>query len=150
MKNKLIMLGLVSLMSVGTVSAQDFGTKADADKMLKAAVASAKSNKLVLFDEINKQDPKWRYKDIYPVAFALNGEVLAHATQPKLVGKDFSGMKDPDGKEFIKDGISMANTKNVFSVQYRYTDPVTKKVLPKELFCERLDDYLVCVGIYKR
>lgn len=150
MKNKLIMLGAFALMSAGAVNAQDFGTRADAEKMLKAAVASAKSNKLVLFDEINKQDAKWRYKDIYPVAFDLKGEVLAHGTQPKLVGKDFSGMKDPDGKEFIRDGLDLANTKSTFSVQYRYTDPVTKKVLPKELFCERVDDFLVCAGIYKR
>ena len=32
---------------------------------------------------------------------------------------------------------------------YKFTDPVTKKVLPKSMYCERLDDTVVCGGIYK-
>ena len=29
------------------------------------------------------------------------------------------------------------------------TDPMTRKVEPKEMYCERLDDVVVCGGIYK-
>jgi cytochrome c len=31
-----------------------------------------------------------------------------------------------------------------------FSDPVTKKLLPKSMYCEKLSDTAVCAGIYKR
>jgi signal transduction histidine kinase len=67
-----------------------------------------------------------------------------------MVGKDFIEMKDPDGKEFVKERVAFAKSKGKFWHDYKFTDPVTKKVLPKAMYCEKLGETAVCSGIYKR
>jgi signal transduction histidine kinase len=76
--------------------------------------------------------------------------VLAHGQNPKMVGKELIELLDPDGKAFVKERVELAKSKNKFWHDYKFTDPVTKKVLPKSTYCERLDSTAVCVGIYKR
>ncbi len=36
-----------------------------------------------------------------------------------------------------------------FWQEYKFTDPMTHKIEPKQMYCERLDDAVVCGGIYK-
>ena len=59
-------------------------------------------------------------------------------------------LKDPDGKEFVKERMNMAKSKSSFWQEYKFTDPVTKKVLPKEMYCETVSSVVACAGVYKR
>ncbi len=52
-------------------------------------------------------------------------------------------------KEFVKERMALAKTKGTFWQDYKFTDPTTKKIAPKSMYCERLDDAVVCGGIYK-
>ena len=36
-----------------------------------------------------------------------------------------------------------------FWQEYKFVDPLTKKVVPKEMYCEKLDETAVCGGVYK-
>ena len=76
--------------------------------------------------------------------------MLAHGQNAKQVGKELIDMKDPDGKLFVKERVELARSKGKFWQDYKFTDPVTKKVLPKQMYCERLDETAVCAGVYKR
>jgi len=67
-----------------------------------------------------------------------------------MVGNNLLDMKDVDGKEFIKERMELANSKGKFWQEYKFTDPDTRKVLPKEMFCEKVEDMVVCAGVYKR
>ena len=58
--------------------------------------------------------------------------------------------KDMDGKEYIKERVDLAKTKTNFWTDYKFGNPVTKKIEPKSAYCERLDDTVVCGGIYKK
>jgi cytochrome c len=80
----------------------------------------------------------------------MQGTVVAHGQNKKSVGKNSMELKDPDGKEFIRERVDMAKTRNKFWQEYKYTDPVTKRVLPKEAYCETLSEHIVCAGVYKR
>lgn len=80
----------------------------------------------------------------------MNGKCLAHGQNPKQVGKDLIDMADADGKEFVKERVALAKSKGKFWQDYQFTDPVTKKVLPKSAYCEKTGDVIVCAGVYKR
>ena len=38
---------------------------------------------------------------------------------------------------------------NGFWQDYKFTNPTSKKIEPKQMYCERLDETIVCGGIYK-
>ena len=66
-----------------------------------------------------------------------------------MVGKNLIDLKDIDGKEFVRERVELAKTKNTFTQDYKFTDPTTKKIAPKTMYCEKLDDAVVCGGVYK-
>ncbi len=131
-------------------TAAEFGSAKEAEAMVGKAVAAIKANKQKTYDEITAKDTKWVDRDLYPVVYDLNGKVLAHGQNAKQVGKELIDLKDPDGKPFVKERVELAKSKGKFWQDYKFTDPVTKKALPKQMYCEKLDDTAVCAGIYKR
>ena len=87
--------------------------------------------------------------ELYIFIWDLNGMVLAHGTNQKLIGKDVSGLKDADGKLFVKDGLELAKSKGSGWGDYKWTNPVTKKMDDKTTFVKKVDDLIFCCGIYK-
>ena len=84
------------------------------------------------------------------IAYALGGKVLGHGANPKLVGKDLIGLKDPDGKLFIKMIDDLAKSKGKgWTENYKFRNPVTDKVADKAIYVERVGDAWVGVGVYK-
>ena len=79
-----------------------------------------------------------------------DGTVRAHGANDKMVGKNLIALKDVDGKEFVKERVELAKTKPTFWQDYKFTDPLSKKVLPKTMYCEKQEDFVVCGGVYKR
>ena len=118
--------------------------------MVKKAVVALKGNKGLALEQITQKDSQWISKDLYPVVYNTRGEVLAHGQNAKMVGKDLIDLKDPDGKLFVKERVDLANSKGKFWQDYKFTDPVSKKALPKEMYCEKEQDMIVCAGVYKR
>ncbi len=82
--------------------------------------------------------------------YGLNGKRLAHGANPKKIGKDLIGLHDPDRKAFVKERMGIAKTTDRFWQDYKFTDPLTKKIEPKCMYCEKLDDIIVACGIYKK
>ena len=58
--------------------------------------------------------------------------------------------KDPDGKAFVKERVELAKEQPSFWQSYKFMNPVTKKVEPKQMYCERLDETVVCGGVYSK
>jgi len=75
--------------------------------------------------------------------------VRAHGANPRLVGKNVLDLKDIDGKPYVQERVDLAKSKGTFWQDYKYTNPLTKKMEPKSAYCEKLDDTVVCGGIYK-
>ena len=88
-------------------------------------------------------------RDLYLVVYGLDGTVRAHGANEKMVGKNLIELKDVDGKPFVKERVELAQSKGSFWQDYKFTNPVTKKIEPKQMYCEKLDDTAVCGGIYK-
>lgn len=125
------------------------GTAAEAKSMVEKAVAFLKANgKDKAFKEFT-EGTQFKKDDLYVFVIDMQGMTLSHGGNPKLVGKDMSGLKDADGKLFIKDMIDGASAKGSGWSDYKWTNPVTKKIDPKSTFFQKVDDVVLGCGIYK-
>lgn len=132
--------------------AQNKATAAEATAMVKkgvTAIKAAGAGKDKVFSEVNSKDAKWVDRDLYLVVYGLDGTVRAHGANTKLVGENLIDMLDIDGKPYVKERVDLAKSKGTFWQDYKFTNPTSKKIEPKAMYCEKLDDMAVCAGIYK-
>jgi cytochrome c len=153
MKNFLLKSILVSVgatLVMATVGAADGGaTKEQAEAMVKKAVSYIKANGAEkAYAEFDKRDGSFILQDLYIVVYKNDGTVLAHGANAKMIGKNLIELKDIDGKAFIKERMDLAKAKATFWQEYKFTNPETKKIEPKLMYCERLQETVVCGGIY--
>ena len=100
-------------------------------------------------DISDKGNAAYHDRDLYLVVYQLDGTVLAHGANAKFIGRNMIDLKDIDGKAFVKERVELAKSKGTFWQDYKFTNPENKKVEPKSMYCERLDEMAVCGGIYK-
>lgn len=142
----------VLLAGGSTWAADEAATAKEAEAMVKKGVAYIKANgKEKGYAAITNRDNKeFHDRDLYLAVHRMDGTAVAHGTNEKMVGKNFIEMKDIDGKEYIKERVDFAKTKTSFWTDYKFNNPLSKKIEPKTAYCERLDDTIVCGGIYKK
>ena len=145
----LLVAALVAL--GGMASAATGATKDEAVAMVKKAVAAIKSEGPdKAYAEISNPTGPFVDRDLYIVVYGLlDGMVLAHGADKKRIGTNQMNDKDADGKEFVKERIELAKTHDSFWQSYKFMNPVTKKVEPKQMYCERLEQTVVCGGVYQ-
>ena len=125
-------------------------TKDEAVAMVKKGVAFIKtSGKDKTFAEVSNKSGAFVDRDLYLTIYSFDGTVRAHGANEKMIGKNLIELKDVDGKPFIKERMELAQAKPSFWQEYKFTNPVSKKVEPKQMYCERADDVVVCGGVYK-
>ena len=125
-------------------------TKEDALASVKKGVAYIKANgRDKGYAEISNKQGQFIDRDLYLVVYGLDGTVRAHGANEKMIGKNLIELKDVDGKAFVKERVELAAAKGTFWQDYKFTNPVSKKIEPKSMYCEKLEDAVVCGGIYK-
>ena len=129
--------------------AQDRATKDQAVAMVGKGVAALKAKGEAAYADMTAPSKTFVDKDLYLVVYDMQGKCLAHGQNPKQVGKDLIGLKDPDGKEFVKERVQLAQAQGKFWQDYKFTDPLTKTVQPKQMYCEKSGSVVVCGGVYK-
>ena len=136
-------------LAIGSAGAAEFATKDEAMALVKKAVAAIKANKDGAYADISKKGGPFTDRDLYIVVYGLNGMVYAHGANEKLINTDQSGAKDPDGKAFVAERIELGKKGQPFWQDYKFPNPVSKNVEPKQMYCEPLNDTVVCGGVYK-
>ncbi len=141
----------LALAAASAVYAATNASKDEAMAMVKKGVAFIKANGVEKgYAEIANKAGTFVDRDLYLVVYGLDGKCLAHGANPKQIGKDLIDLTDVDGKYFIKERIELAKSKPAgFWQDYRFTNPVSKKVEPKAMYCEKLGETAVCGGVYK-
>jgi cytochrome c len=141
---------MILTLANGVIYASDHATAQQAEAMVKKGVAFIKTNgKEKGYAEITSKQSQFRDRDLYLVVYGLDGVVWAHGANEKMVGKNLIDLRDIDGKEFVKERVELGKAKDSFWQNYKFTNPVDRKVEPKTMYCQRLDDTVVCGGIYK-
>jgi cytochrome c len=142
-----------SLLSLAQPAAAvgEFGTAPEAEAMVKKAIEHMrKAGKETAYADFTAKKAPFADRDLYVTVTSLAGPSLAHGQNPKMVGMDMTDFKDVDGKPYFRERFEMAKAKGKFWQDFKFVDPLTKKVLPKSMYCERETDVIVCTGVYKR
>jgi cytochrome c len=142
---------MIVLVSGATIAvAGEFATKDEAVAMVQKASAFIKEQGSTnAYLEITKRTGKFVDRDLYVVVYGLDGKVLAHGGNEKLVGMELIDAQDVDGKFYVKERTELARKQSEFWQDYKFVNPTTKKVEPKQMYCRRLDETAVCAGIYR-
>ena len=144
-----VAIALVGLF--GSAWGAEFATKDEAVAMVKKAVAAiGKDGSDTAYAAFDKKDGGFTDRDLYVVVYSFDGKVLAHGANEKLIGKDMIDATDVDGKPYVKERVELAAKQADFWQDYKFVNPVTKKIEPKQMYCQRLDKTAVCAGIYKQ
>lgn len=123
---------------------------ADAIAMVEKGLSYLdKNGKEALIKEINNKSPDFIKGDIYLYVRGIDGAILAHPINPKLIGKNMLELPDADGKLYRKDILNLAKTKGKGWVDYRYNNPLTQQVENKSTYILKSNDIILEAGIYK-
>jgi cytochrome c len=125
-------------------------TVKEAETMVRKGVAYIKANpRDKAMGDITDKKGHFVDRELYLTVYKLDGTALAHGANEKFVGKNMIDLRDADGKEHIRERMELAKTKSAFWQDFKFVNPVTKKMEPKSMYCERADELVVCGGIYK-
>ncbi|ABE40805.1 cache domain-containing protein [Rhodopseudomonas palustris] len=150
MLRKLLFATAAAAMAAAAVPAFAEASKDDAIAMVKKAVEAIKADGAdKTYPLISDKAGPFIKDDLYVVVYQLDGKVLAHGANAKFIGKDMIEAQDVDGKLYVKERVELAAKQPSFWQDYKFVNPVSKKVEPKAMYCERLDNTAVCAGIYK-
>ena len=102
------------------------------------------------FAEFDKLDGRFSKGDLYLFAFDMNGKCLSHGADHSLIGRELIGLKDIDGKQFVKEFITVAADPGQGWVGYKWKYKTSNEIGPKISYIERIKgtDILIGCGFY--
>ena len=150
MKNKFVLAMALAIGAASVGASEQRVTAKEAEAMVKKGVVHIKNNpRDKAMADITDKKGSFVDRELYLTVYKLDGTALAHGANEKFVGKNMIEPRDADGKEHIRERMDMAKTKSTFWHDFKFVNPVTKKMEPKSMYCERADELVVCGGIYK-
>ena len=128
------------------------GTAAEATAMVEKAIAHIKKvGREKAFADFSSKQPPWVDRDLYVVVYDMKGKVLAHGSNEKMIGNDVIELRDNDGKYFVKERVEMMSKGPDAKgwQDYKFMNPVSRQIEPKQMYLRRFEDVIVGCGIYK-
>jgi len=100
------------------------------------------------FADFTRPDGGFVQGELYVFCYDHNGINMAHGGNPLFVGKNLLHIKDPDGKEpnfeIVKTGFEQGQG----WVDFKWPNPMTKKIQRKSAYVIRTNDVVCGVGYY--
>ncbi|WP_340161714.1 cache domain-containing protein [uncultured Hoeflea sp.] len=146
---KKIALSLLMTATFSTFAvASDYASKDEAQALAQKAAAYLQDNGMEkAAAAFQTQGSEWFDRDLYVFVMQKDAGVLdSHGAKPALVGKNLLGLKDTDGKLFVKE---LAAIETEGWVDYNWQNPTTSAIEAKSTYCTAVDASLVCVGAYQ-
>ena len=126
---------------------QDLATPDEAKAMaLAAAEFLDKSGPETAFAEFSSPDSQFRDRELYVFVVDGQGIARAHGADPSQIDRSVIDLTDIDGVPFVR---RMLTIKDEGWVDYKYVNPVTKRVQPKTAYVVHRGDYWIGVGAYR-
>ncbi len=149
---KLLAMTAALFLFAGPALADDLrATDADAEALVKNAVTYLKRHgPEKAYKEFGNKNGPFVYRDLYVVVLDMNGNCLAHGDNAKMVGQNLMGLKDPDGKEYVRERIQMVKTKPVGTQAFKRKNPATGQIEIRNFHYEKVDDVIVGSGSFTK
>ncbi len=141
---------LITILSTGLAYAEEKGTASEAKALLSRAVSYYQTTgRDKAFATFNNPKGRFVHSDLYVYVIDADGKILAHGVDAKLIGENLFDREDAAGKKFIKAIIDDTKKHNKGAMDYKWTNPQTKKIEQKSTFFERVGDLIFICGYYK-
>jgi signal transduction histidine kinase len=148
---KVLIVFIAFCFLAGTAFAAERGSAKEAVALVNKAVAYYQANgKEAAFKAFNQKPGPFVDRDLYIFVIDWNGVILAHGANKGMINKPTGDLRDSDGKLFMREMVKTAQTKGTGWVDYKWTNPVLKKVENKSSYVQRVGDLLIGCGIYKQ
>jgi signal transduction histidine kinase len=147
---KRTLFGLLLLSLSGMAFADRPSTAEEATALVKKTAAYLKKNgKDKMLQAASHPSTVFVDRDLYVSVYDLDGVVLAHGSNPRLVGVNVAHLRDANDKYFIKDILALAAGAGSGWVDYKWVDPVTKTLRDKSVYLEKTGGMIIAAGYYK-
>jgi cytochrome c len=141
--------GLI-IAATGVASADDRGSKEEAKALLDKAVAHVNAVGMEkAFVDFSQKDGGFIDRDLYVFCYDLHGNVLAHGGNPTLIGKNLIDVRDTDGIQPVKASIEIVQASGQGTLDFKWPNPVTKKIESKSSFVVKVGENWCGVGYYR-
>lgn len=146
-------LGALTLSFCLGAQAQERGSKQEAVALADAATSHVKQvGAERAFKDFTHDKVRWVRKDLYVAVTDLDGKVLAHGGNDRLVGKHMMAVRDAKGFAFMARMIEIAKSQPGEGwVDYEWANPQTKRIEGKSSLVSLLPDgkSVLSVGYYR-
>jgi methyl-accepting chemotaxis protein len=145
-------VSLLESVSGFNLGSREYGNEEEAIALVKAGVAFMQEHgRQALLEEINKLGQgRFIDRDLYLSAYRIdNIEVVAHGSNPRVVGMDGMQSKDTSGKHFLREMIALGKSRGSGWVEYKWAHPITNADTTKNSYFERCGDLVIACGVYK-
>lgn len=147
---KFLLGAFLSIGLIAATGATEKGSREEAVELVHRAIAFYEANgKDKTFAEINNRSRQFIDRDLYVYIIDIDGMTMAHGANERLIGRDMSIMKDADGKLFARELIALMKANGSGWVDYKWPNPVTRKIESKTTYIELFDGYGFAVGVYR-
>ena len=137
---------LVPLLWSGSAQSQEYGTTEEAQAMAENAAALFHAEGADAAFAAFNGGPDFLDRDLYVFAIATDGSVVAHGSNQNLLGRNVLELRDPSGREFIREFVAVEDTA---WVDYQWQNPETGAVEDKTSYVINLGEYVLGVGVYR-
>jgi signal transduction histidine kinase len=152
--------GLVQMMTVACTGLFSIAVRAEEDKPTAEEVKALtlRAARLVADKGIEQaraafyQDGEYKHGEIYVNVIDSKGAWVIYPPKPAGEGKVILNLQDADGKFLVQDILKVAaDAPEGGWVDYRWKNPVTNMIQPKQSFVKKAggSDYVVYIGVYK-
>jgi cytochrome c len=101
------------------------------------------------FAEFTRKDGSFVDGELYVFCYDANGVNKAHGGNPSFVGRNLLHIKDPDGAEPNAMIVKMGFEQGRGWVDFKWPNPVTKRIENKSAYVIRTHDVTCGVGFYR-
>lgn len=124
-------------------------TAAEARAWLARAVKAVEQRGPVVLAEFNDANGAFVQDDLYVFAIGSNDMVMhAHGTQPRLVGRNVTYLKDANRHFIGREMVRRAKVGEMVETRYVWLTPVPRHKEPKTTFVQRVGQLVLAVGYY--
>ena len=143
---RMAIAAVVLAASAALVQAQA-ATPDDAKAMAEKAAALVAAEGDKAFPKISDPNGAFHQGEVYVTVLDHQGVVRA-TLNPKLIGVNMWESVDPDGVKFTQLPWMATEKSETAWIQYKFTNPESKKIEPKKAWVHRVGDYVVFSGVY--
>ena len=143
------LLLLLALFPLTAAAQEDRASPVQAESLVKKAIAyyhSAGRDKAL--SQFADKNGKFIHKDLYVMVYDMQGNCLAQINE-KMIGKNMLDLRDVDGKYLIRERLDRAQKEGKGWQDYKFFNPVSKKIEPKTTYFEKVDQLVFSAGAYK-